>query len=254
MLLAMLGGGLGGLVVNRRGKGGFRSQRIFAARDAMAAAGEAWAAAAPTRPFALCDLGSIDAARAAAALEFYQKLKHEDLRVECHNHGRPIGTKKGPKYKLLNQLRAYAAQLASSSAASSASLAAAGASPASSSASACTSPSEQAQQSIHPTTVRARLAAQMRAGFKYDKKMKKGANAMLKASFAGGALEPLFGCVFPAAKKAKRVKITETDLGIGAPLRKALRYGADLVLVDGSMTARVDASGIHVSAKMRMER
>ena len=77
---------------------------------------------------------------------------------------------------------------------------------------------------------------------------------MLKASFAGYALEALFGRVFPAAKKAKRVKITEADLGIGAPLRKVLRYGADLVLVGGSMAARVDASGIHVSAKMRMER
>jgi hypothetical protein len=65
--------------------------------------------------------------------------------------------------------------------------------------------------------------------------------------------------VFPAAKKAKRVKITETDLW-GSARRCArrcamrTRYGADLVLVDGSMTARVDASGIHVSAKVRMER
>eukprot|EP00936_MAST-01D_sp_MAST-1D-sp1_P002950 g2950.t1 len=237
-----------------RGKGGWRSNRIMRAKGARAAAAEEWAAGAASRPYSMSDLAHADGERATSARKWWESQSFEDLRSECFNHKLGYG-KQLAKYKLVNSLVAKAQEIRQRGTPAPAAPAASASASAAAAASAC---------AYSAPSVRASLASDLRAGFKYNKKMKKGGNMMLRASFlcrAGEDLSDLFAQVFPAAAaapngkgKAKtRVAIDESALGL-APLRKMLRYGAELLVLPGSMNARVDALGIHVGCKMRMDR
>ena len=164
--------------------GGRRARKAAKSKATIKARKEAeaeYAQNADKRPFALKDLSILN----RPAWDYYHSLTVATLRLECGQYGIPVT---GKKSKLLERLRDKARMLRVTPAAAQAS----------------TSPSILQTDA---SRVRAALAKQLRQKFKYDKRLKRGKNMIIKASVpavAPSVFEDLFGTFKPG----KRVKVT----------------------------------------------
>ena len=212
-------------------RGAVRGAKLQASRKATQDAAASWAANRSSQPYVLSDLVHTDESRASLAREWYQKLKLTDMKSESALHGLSVS---GSKSKQFDALFDKALDLKYSP-----------------------KPAVGSVPNTNATAVRRSLAADLRSGFVYDKKLKKG-NKMLKA-FSFGVGPGVFETLFPQVKQLKGKKafgpiaISETDLGMNE-LVKTLRYGSMLALVPGTLKAKLDGSTIVVTAKICMHR
>ena len=208
---------------------GSRAQRGYkaaATREDTKYAAAHWAAD-ESRPFCLGDMVHSDKEKSKEAYAYFAKLSLADTKSECAMHGIPVS---GAKKKLLEALftkaltSQYGDKRGNTGAASATALGAGSA-----------------------ATVRRALVADLRKGLVWDKKLKKGANKMLKAAYAN--CDPaLFQELFPHANGKAKCDVTCEHLQVDK-IARGLRYGSSVALVPGSMKAKFENGTISISAK-----
>jgi hypothetical protein len=238
-------------IMHSRGEGGFpflniirmnsnrgavRGAKLAASRQRTTGAAADWAATRGEKPYTLEDLATDDEVRSRAASDWYRALSLSDTKSESALHGLPVSGSRAKQFDALFDkalTTKYSRKLNTAIAAIDRTQ----------STSKVGEPGSRGsvQTNASAEMIRRKLAADLKAGFVYDKKLKKG-NKMIKASSCVGVGPGVFHALFPQAAKFKGQKangpiaISESDLGVS--LVKTLRYGATLAVVPGSLKAK----------------
>lgn len=212
-----------------------RSEAIKAGRDATKEHAAKWAAGASERPYSLADLAP-GSAKWEAAWKYFDSLSLADTKAECAMHGLPVT---GSKIKLFKSLVKKADDDVFGNPNRGVYTAA------------CPGPQKMVPAS-DSGKVRRALVADLRKAIVYDKKLKKGGNKMLRASYGSCGVE-VWDALFPHAAGKKRASLELSHLEVDR-LGKNLRYGESLEVVPGSLVATHDAQAntISVSGKYSM--
>eukprot|EP00316_Scyphosphaera_apsteinii_P009214 CAMPEP_0119303550 /NCGR_PEP_ID=MMETSP1333-20130426/4971_1 /TAXON_ID=418940 /ORGANISM="Scyphosphaera apsteinii, Strain RCC1455" /LENGTH=238 /DNA_ID=CAMNT_0007306259 /DNA_START=35 /DNA_END=751 /DNA_ORIENTATION=+ len=210
-----------------------RSAKISASRSATKDATATWAASTTSRPYTLADL--MDEAKFSEAYDFFSKLSLADTKSECSMHGLPIT---GSKTKLFQALLKHAKSQKLGNPSRGVYVQG-------------DAPAHGLLKASDAGKVRRALVADLRKGLVFDKKLKRGAKKMLKASY-GSCSADLFKELFPHANGKKKVAVELAHLQIDS-LGRPMRYNGSLELIPGSLSAQIDDVGtISVSGKYRM--